>query len=144
MLTEALRVALSAQGGGGRTGVDESVGPTNAPRIDFAKVNRDYASLGGRSFDGTESVIQVQEWIDICDRIFDDLELEDAQKRKLTSRQLTGRAMNWWNAITAATFENEMIWNQFKQHFEEKFIPKAQKAILFKKFADLEQGQVCD
>ena len=78
MLTKALRVALSAQGGGVRTGVDESVGPMNAPRIDFAKVNRDYASLGGRSFDGTESVIQVQEWIDTCDKIYDNLELKDA------------------------------------------------------------------
>ena len=57
MLTEALRVALSAQWCGVRTGVDENVGPLNALRIDFAKVNRDYASLGGRSFDGTKSMI---------------------------------------------------------------------------------------
>lgn len=105
------------------------MGPVHASKIDFAKVNRDYASLRGRSFDRTKFVIQVQEWINTCDRIFDDFELEDAQKRKLASRQLTGRAMNWWNAIIAATSKNEMTWNQFKQIFEEKFITKAQKAV---------------
>ena len=48
MLTEALRVALSAQGGGVRADVDESVGSLHVPMIDFTKVNRDYASLGER------------------------------------------------------------------------------------------------
>ena len=66
-----------------------------APRVDFAKLCKDYTNLGGKSFHGTESATDVQDWLDSCDRIFDDLGIEDAMKRRLASRQLQGRAMNW-------------------------------------------------
>ena len=56
---------------------------------------------------GTESTIEVQRWIDACRRIFGDLGIEDATKRKLASRQLQGRAYDWWNSITIDTPEEE-------------------------------------
>ena len=65
-----------------------------APRADFAKMSKDYTNLGGKPFHGTESATDVQDWLDSCDRIFDDLGIEDAMKRRLASRQLQGRAMN--------------------------------------------------
>ena len=78
--------------------------------------------------------------MDSCDRIFDDLGLEDAMKRRLASRQLQGRAMNWWNAIRTATPEDQVTWVQFKARFSEKFIPAAQKSVLFKRFLELKQN----
>ena len=58
-----------------------------APRVvDFAKLCKDYTALGGKAFLGTESTIEVQRWIDACRRIFSDLDLDDATKRKLASR----------------------------------------------------------
>ena len=65
-----------------------------APRVYFAKLCKDYTNLGGKPFHGTESATDVQDWLDSCDRIFDDLGIEDAMKRRLASRQLQGRAMN--------------------------------------------------
>lgn len=44
----------------------------------------------------------------------------------------------------ATTLENEVTWEQFKERFEEKFIPSAQKAELFAKFAFLKQGDKRD
>ena len=41
-----------------------------APRADFANVNKDYTSLGGKPFHGTESATDVQDWLDSCERIF--------------------------------------------------------------------------
>ena len=61
-------------------------------------------------------------------------------KRKVASRQLVGREMGWWNAIVATTPENAVTWEQFKERFEEKFIPSTQKVELFTKFAFLKQG----
>ena len=38
-----------------------------APRpVDFAKLCKDYTSLGGKVFLGTESTVEVQRWIDAC------------------------------------------------------------------------------
>ena len=59
-----------------------------APRVDFAKFCKDYTNLGGKPFHGTKSAIDVQDWLDSYDRIFDDLGIEDAMKRRLASRQL--------------------------------------------------------
>ena len=61
-------------------------------------------------------------------------------KRRLASRQLQGRAMNWWNAIGTATPEDQVTWDQFKARFGEKFIPAAQKSVLFKRFLELKQN----
>ena len=109
----------------------------HAPRADFAKLCKDYTSLGRKPFHGTESDTEVQHWLDNCERTFEDLGIEDAMKRKLASRQLQGCAMNWWNAIKAATPEDQVTWYQFKARIGEKFIPVAQKSELFRKFLEL-------
>ena len=48
--------------------------------------------------------------------------------------------MNWWNAIRTATPEDQVTWDQFKARFSEKFIPAAQKSVLFKRFLELKQN----
>ena len=132
MLGDARGAVPNAANGGGAE--------VQVPRADFAKLNKDYTSLGGKPFHGTESATDVQDWLDSCERIFEDLGIDDAMKRKLASRQLQGRAMNWWNAIKAATPEDQVTWNQFKARFSEKFIPAAQKSELFRKFLELKQN----
>ena len=54
--------------------------------VDFAKLCKHYTALGGKVFLGTESTIEVHRWIDTCRRIFGDLGIKDATKRKLASR----------------------------------------------------------
>ena len=49
--------------------------------------------------------------------------------------------MNWWNAIKAATPEDQITWDQFKARFCDKFIPAAQKSELFRKFLELKQNR---
>ena len=117
MLRDVQRAAPNVANGGGAA--------VQAPRADFAKLCKDYTSLGGKPFYGTKSATEVQDWLDSCECIFEDLGIEDAMKRKLASRQLHGRAMNWWNSIKAATPEDQITWDQFKTHFSDKFIPAA-------------------
>ena len=106
MLRDVQREAPNNDNGGGPI--------VQAPRADFANLNKDYTSFGGKPFHGTESATDVQDWLDSCERIFEDLGIEDAMKTKLASRQLQGRAMNWWNVIKAATPEDQVTWDQFK------------------------------
>ena len=110
------------------------------PRVDFAKMCKDFTSLGGKPFKGTEPAEEVQRWMDSCVRIFGDLGIEDAMKRKLASRQLQSRAMEWWNSVILETPEEEISWEQFQAKFEAKFISTAQKSVLFKKFVELKQN----
>ena len=86
MLRDVHRAAPNAANGGGAA--------VQAPRADFAKLCKDYTSLGGKPFHGTKSSMDVQDWLDSYERIFEDLGIEDATKRKLASRQLQGWAMN--------------------------------------------------
>ena len=98
MLRDVQGASPNADNGGGAA--------VQAPRADFAKLNKDYTSLGGKPFHRTELATDVQDWLDSCERIFEDLGIEDAMKRRLASCQLQGRAMNWWNAINTATPED--------------------------------------
>jgi len=135
MMTSIMR-RIPASGSSVDVGVQ-----VQAPRpVDFAKLCKDYTALGGKVFLGTESTIEVQRWIDACRRIFGDLGIEDATKRKLASRQLQGRAADWWNSITIDTPEEEITWEQFQVRFEAKFISTSQKSVLFKRFVELKQG----
>ena len=77
MLRDVQRAAPNAANGGGAA--------VQAPRADFAKLCKDYTSLGGKPFHGTESATEVQDWLDSCERIFG---IEDAMERKLASCQL--------------------------------------------------------
>lgn len=110
-------------------------------RVDFAKICGDFINLGGKTFSGSEFVIEVQDWLDTCDIIFGDLELEDAMKRRVAPRQLVGIAMGWWNAVIVTTPENTITYGKFKTIFEEKFIPTAKRTELFNKFTFPKQGQ---
>ena len=62
----------------------------------------------GKPFKGIEPAEEVQKWMDSCVRIFGDLGIEDAIKRKLASRQLQGRVMEWGNSIILETPEEEI------------------------------------
>ena len=75
MLRDAWGAVPNAANGGGAV--------VQAPRADFAKLNKDYTSLGGKPFHGMESATEVQDWLDNFERIFMDLEIDDAIKRKL-------------------------------------------------------------
>ena len=48
--------------------------------------------------------------------------------------------MNWWNAIKAATPEDQVTWDQFKTRFSDKFVLATQKSELFRKFLELLQN----
>lgn len=51
------------------------------PKMDFAKLMRDFTNMGGNNFNDIVSVIGVQEWLVTCDEIFKELKLKMPQKK---------------------------------------------------------------
>ena len=58
------------------------------PQPDFSILCKKFNDLGGKPFKGTESIIEVQAWIHLCERIFKGLNIDDGMKRFLASWQL--------------------------------------------------------
>ena len=110
------------------------------PHEELSKLLKTYSNLGGKSFEGTESVMEIQAWLRTLDRIFNDMQLDDQRKRQVASRQLKGVALSWWEVIIAGRNENEITWNQFKEMLEARFVPASAKTILLEEFIKLRQG----
>ncbi|MDQ4222826.1 hypothetical protein RBK84_00350, partial [Pseudomonas aeruginosa] len=84
----------------------------------FAKLCGDYTRLGGKSFKGSEGVIEVQAWLKSCDRIFTCMNLSDLHRVRIASCMLKERARDWYYLLTSETAENDFTWEQFKERFE--------------------------
>jgi len=108
--------------------------------VDFAKLCRDFSSLGGKPFQGTESVVEVHGWLKSCDSIFEDMGVEDAMKRRIAARNLQGAALTWWERVKIGNPGADLTWAEFKDRFETRFIPGAERAVMFKKFIELKKG----
>ena len=111
-------------------------------RSNFATICKEYQTLGGKVFKGTESFIEVQAWLRSCERIFKGQNLNDEQKRLLASWQLQGAAAIWWDAQMANVSENDFSWGKFKEEFEAQFLPTAGKTRMYRDFIDLKQGNM--
>ena len=101
-----------------------------APPIDFARLCRDFTSLGGVPFLGNEGIVGVQDWLKSCDQIFRRLDVTDLQKVQIASNFLREGPMDWFEIMAHEVVKEDMTWDNFKERFELKFVPEAQKAIL--------------
>ncbi|MDQ4223664.1 hypothetical protein RBK84_04680, partial [Pseudomonas aeruginosa] len=112
------------------------------PAIDFPKLCKDFLNLGGKPYLGIESFVETRTWIQVCDRIFRDLGLEGNVRRLITSRNLEGEALCWWDIVVEETNEEEISWDDFKRKFEAQFISKSEKGEQLEKFIHLKQGDM--
>ena len=110
------------------------------PHEELSKLLKTYTHLGGKSFEGTESIMEIQAWLRTLDKIFNDMQLDDQRKRQVASRQLKGVALSWWEVIITGRNEDEITWNQFKEMLEARFVPASAKTTLLEEFIKLRQG----
>ena len=64
--------------------VEEMLVQVQTP-MNFAALCKNFTTLGGKPFYGTEDILGMQMWLQTCERIFGDLWFEDAEKRLLAS-----------------------------------------------------------
>ena len=82
--------------------------PNAAPRADFARMCKDFTSLGGKPFLGKEGVVEVQAWLKTCERVFGHMAVTDRQKVEIASSFLQGNAANWFDIMNAERGEDEL------------------------------------
>lgn len=103
----------------------------------FARMCSDFSHLGGKPFKGLESVLEVQAWLCTCERIFTRMDLSDHHWVLLASSMLQERSLDWYELLITELDESTLIWIQFREWFELKFIPKSKKALLAHHFHEL-------
>ncbi len=136
------RVVGSASTSNRREKTDnEAVNPVPS-LVSFAALCKDFVHLGGKPFQRSETIIEVQAWLSSCEKIFKSMRLSDEQKRIMAAWQLQGGAAVWWNSVTAYVSEDDMSWEEFKEMFEEKFKPAAGRTRLYQDFLNLKQGNM--
>src|SRR5574338_803815 len=114
--------------------------PTH-PKSGFARLCSDYTNLGGKPFKGSESVIEIQAWLKTCDRIFSRMNLIDLHRVQVASSMLQEKALDWYELLISEIIEADLTWEQFRERFELKFVPKAEKVPLARRFIDLVQSE---
>ena len=71
------RVVGSASTSNRREQTDnEAVNPVLSP-VSFAALCKVFVNLGGRPFQGSETIIDVQAWLSSCEKIFKSMKLSD-------------------------------------------------------------------
>ena len=55
------------------------------PHEELSKLLKTYTHLGGKSFEGTESIMEIQAWLRTMDKIFNDMQLDDQRRRQVAS-----------------------------------------------------------
>ena len=113
-----------------------------SPAIDFPKICQDFRNLGGTPYLGTETLLETQTWVRVCERIFHDLGLEGNVRRLIASRHLKGEALCWWEIVIEETDEEAITWEDFRQRFEAKFISESERGVQLEKFINLKQGKL--
>ena len=102
----------------------------NHPKSGFARLCNDYTNLGGKPFKGSETIIEVQAWLRTCDRIFSRMNLIDLHRVQVASSMLQERALDWYELLISEIIEADLTWEKFRERFELKFMPEAEKVTL--------------
>ena len=83
--------------------------------------------MGGEPFKGSETIIEVQAWLRSCDRIFSRMNLIDLHRVQVASSMLRERALDWYELLISEINEADLTWEKFRERFELKFVPEAEK-----------------
>lgn len=88
--------------------------PQPVAPVRFTVLCKEFSQLGGTPFNGSETIIEAQQWLRSLERIFTGLDITNAQKRQLAAWQLHDSALDWWESVTANTVEADLTWEQFR------------------------------
>ena len=99
-----------------------------------------FRALRPEKFDGMAEPWQAEQWLREMDHIFETVECNDTEKRRLATFQLTYAAADWWEAEQATIGEEAtrmMLWATFRELFLKKYFPEKEKDEKEKEFMEL-------
>jgi hypothetical protein len=67
----------------------------------------------------------------------------DREKVLFVAHQLFGTVANWWETYCNTPVDvDSIMWNKFKAHFHNHYVPRSTMKLKKKEFADLKQGSM--
>ena len=96
--------------------------PPAAQYFELDRVAKRYKNLGGKTFSGTDTVIEALAWLKTCEKILEVLRLGDQDKDIMGAWLMQEQAELWWESLTAGNREAGRTWDGFKELFKEKYV----------------------
>ena len=69
------------------------------------------------------------------------MNLIDLHRVQVASSMLQERQLDWYELLISEINEADLTWEKFRERFELKFVPEAEKVTLARRFIDLVQGK---
>ncbi|XP_059671122.1 uncharacterized protein LOC132316666 [Cornus florida] len=92
-------------------------------------------------FAGSSDPLISEAWLDLMVRKLDSMAVPtDRLRISLTSSMFMGDADSWWRSISNVHNVETMTWVEFREHFFERFFPRAMRQEMRIQFAGLYQG----
>ena len=102
-----------------------------------------FRALRPEQFAGTAEPWKAEQWLRQMDHIFETMDCNDQEIKRLATFQLTYAAADWWEAVKATIGEEAvrvMTWTTFRRKFLEKYFPATERHKREREFMDLVQG----
>lgn len=109
----------------------------------WLKLTTQIVALCPQQFLGTIGAIAAQRWIQEIDRVIEILGCTESERIKLAVFRMGGDARSWWDSCIRYYGREALYassWDDFRQMFEEKFVPTFEKVKLREKYESLTQG----
>ncbi|KAM1119868.1 hypothetical protein FF1_043930 [Malus domestica] len=101
-----------------------------------------FLKLKPTKFCDTADFDKVETWIKNIKKKLDILKVPAKNRIQLATHVMEGEADSWWDTICDQNTDKEMTWDDFEQHFYDRYFPVALKQTRIKEFFELEQGNM--
>jgi hypothetical protein len=95
------------------------------------------------TFSQAKDPMEAKDWLKVVEKKLVIAQCIDHEKVLFAAHQLFGTAANWWEAYCSTHAEVESImWNEFKAHFHNHYVPRRTMKLKKKEFTNLRQGSM--
>ncbi|KAM2594202.1 hypothetical protein TB1_043259 [Malus domestica] len=101
-----------------------------------------FLKLKPTKFCYTPDFDKAETWIKNIKKKLDILKVPAKNRIQLATHVMEGEADSWWDTICDQNTDKEMTWDDFEQHFYDRYFPVALKQTRIKEFFELEQGNM--
>jgi hypothetical protein len=82
--------------------------------------------------------MEAEDWLKGVEKKLVIAQCMDREKVLFTAHQLFGTTANWWETYYNTHADvNSIMWNEFKAHFRNHYVPRGTMKLKKKEFADL-------
>ncbi|XP_022019290.1 uncharacterized protein LOC110919327 [Helianthus annuus] len=96
-------------------------------------------------FEGSTDPTESQRWIRGIQQAFDSCDCDDAHKVVYAIRMLKGKALDWWDTVSAALGQeavNNLTWAMFIERFNEDHCTRRDRNKMIEEFLTLKKGDM--